>query len=424
MKYAPYPKYKDSGVEWLGDVPVGWEVLSLCRLFCVKSGDMTTSTDLLDEGFQVFGGNGFRGFFDNWNTEKGTIIIGRYGALCGNIKISPERIWATEHAFRVFPYMFFHTNFIAFFLEHLNLNRLSARAAQPGLNSEMVRGHLVAFPSHPEQQTIAAFLDQQCGHIDSLIEKKRRMLDLLDEKRRALITQAVTRGLDPTVPMKDSGVEWLGMVPVGWEVLKLAIVAQLQGGFAFNANNFRSAGVPVVRMNNLKRGCLDISEAVFIDETDCIASVALQPNDILFGMSGSIGDTGSLGNFAIVAKNDLPAQLNQRVGRFLCNARNIVPDYIVFFIQSSFFYRQILLYTTGTAQFNVSSKQVESCTIPLPPLPEQQAIADYLDSQTAALDKQRKSIETSIELLREYRASLITHTVTGKIDVRNFSPAQ
>lgn len=192
----PSVPMKDSGVEWLGMVPAGWEIFSLRRLFCVKSGDMTTSTDLLDEGFQVFGGNGFRGYFDRWNTGKGVIIIGRYGALCGNIKISPDKIWATEHAFRVFPFMNFDIHFMAFFLEHLNLNRLSARAAQPGLNSEMVRDHFIAFPPLHEQQAIADYLDAQCAAMDSQRKSLEKSIELLREYRSSLITHAVTGKID------------------------------------------------------------------------------------------------------------------------------------------------------------------------------------------------------------------------------------
>ncbi|MTJ93770.1 MAG: restriction endonuclease subunit S [Desulfovibrio sp.] len=192
----PTVPMKNSGVEWLGMVPEGWEIFSLRRLFCVKSGDMTTSTDLFDEGFQVFGGNGFRGYFDKWNTNKGVIIIGRYGALCGNIKISPDRIWATEHAFRVVPFMVFNVHFMAFFLEHLNLNRLSTRAAQPGLNSEMVRNHLIALPPLPEQQAIADYLDAQCAAMDSQRENLEKSIELLREYRASLITHAVTGKID------------------------------------------------------------------------------------------------------------------------------------------------------------------------------------------------------------------------------------
>ena len=113
MKRQPYPKYKPSGVEWLGEIPEGWKVLSLRRYLRVSSGDMISIDNFQEEGYPVFGGNGFRGYTDRWNTETNTIIIGRYGALCGNVRLTEEQIWATEHAFRVIPLTTFDAKFLA-----------------------------------------------------------------------------------------------------------------------------------------------------------------------------------------------------------------------------------------------------------------------------------------------------------------------
>ena len=174
---------------------------------------MISASEFCSEGYPVFGGNGFRGFTNKWNTEANTIIIGRYGALCGNVRLTDRRIWATEHALRVIPLASFDTLYFTYLIDSLDLNRLSARTAQPGLNSDMVRNNTVAVPPIPEQRAITAFLDRETGRIDRLIEKKQRQVELLQEKRTALISHAVTKGLDPNAKMKGSGIEWLGEIP-------------------------------------------------------------------------------------------------------------------------------------------------------------------------------------------------------------------
>ena len=152
-------------------------------------------------------------------------------------------------------------------------------------------------------------------------------------------------------------------------------------------NNFGFEGVPVVRMNNLGRGNLDLSEAARISPTFCNGRVALKAGDLLWGMSGSVGETGSLGNYVWFAElRYLPCQLNQRVGRFITCDDRIAIDLVEWIIQSKQFYEQILLLVTGTAQFNVSPEQVQSCIVAFPPLPEQTAIATFLDRETGKID--------------------------------------
>lgn len=211
---------------------------------------------------------------------------------------------------------------------------------------------------------------------------------------------------------KPSGVEWLGDVPEHWEVKKLGYEAYLQGGYAFASEKFDSEGVPVVRMNNLKRGVLDTSEASCVAPENCLGDFALAEGDLLWGMSGSIGETGSLGNFARVRACDLPAQLNQRVGRFCTVGESIALGFLTYVIQTKFFYDQILLRVTGTAQFNVSSEQVQSAKMPFPHVSEQVAIAAFLDWETGRVDRLVAKKRELIERLKEKRTALISRTVT------------
>lgn len=171
-------------------------------------------------------------------------------------------------------------------------------------------------------------------------------------------------------------------------------------------------------MNNLNRGKLDLSESVRIPETAINSTVALSQGDIVWGMSGSIGETGSLGNFAVVSAEDIPSQLNQRVGRFILNPARMNAKFLEIWIQSYPFCQQILLAVTGTAQFNVSAEQVQSTMIAFPALNEQQQITERVTSIMGGFEGLISEVQSALSLLQERRAALISAAVTGKIDVR------
>jgi len=196
-----------------------WANVRLKYLAKMKSGKGITSDEIKDEGpFPVYGGNGIRGFSKNYTHSGSHVLIGRQGALCGNVHLANGSFWASEHAVVASPENCHQPRWLAYVLSSLNLNQYSVSAAQPGLAVDRIRELTVRVPDAPVQNAIAAFLDRKTQAIDALIRKKERLIELLQEKRQALITRAVTKGLDPSVPMKDSGVEWLGEIPAHWEV--------------------------------------------------------------------------------------------------------------------------------------------------------------------------------------------------------------
>ena len=227
--FSPPSTYKDSGVEWLGEVPEHWEATALKRLAFLKSGESINSIDIEEEGqYPVYGGNGRRGYTPAFTHEGTFALIGRQGALCGNINYAEGRFWASEHAIVITPRVPLATRWLGELLRAMNLNQYSISAAQPGLSVEMVANLRVPRPSYPEQSAIATFLDREIAKIDALVAEYRTLIELLKEKRQAIISHAVTKGLDPTVPMKGSGVEWLGEVPEHWEI---APIKHVTGSF-------------------------------------------------------------------------------------------------------------------------------------------------------------------------------------------------
>lgn len=467
MKLKPYPKTKPSGVQWLGDVPEHWEVdrakWSTIGCFngvwgdepngendvvCVRVADFDRGSLLVVDQPPTMRAVE-AGQLKSRKLKRKDLLIEKSGggekqlvgcvvyfdhdfsAVCSNfvarmpvVSEQDARFWSYVHA--------------ALYAGRLNYPAIKQTTGIQNLDSSAYLDTPAPFPPTEEQRTIAAYLDRETGRIDELVGKKRDLIERLKEKRTALISRTVTRGLPADLPpetlaklkavagqklplnppLKPSGIDWLGDVPEHWDAKKLGYGAWLQGGYAFASDKFDTEGVPVIRMNNLKRGVLDTSQASCVAPEHCLDAFALEEGDLLWGMSGSIGETGSLGNFARVRQCDLPAQLNQRVGRFQVLGDEAALDFITYIIQTKFFYDQILLFVTGTAQFNVSSAQVQSAFMPFPPLPEQRAIAAYLDEETAKLDALVAKVETAIERLQEYRTALITAAVTGKIDVR------
>ena len=197
MSFPRYPAYKPSGVEWLGEVPEHWGILPVKRLASLQSGTGITSDSISEDAtYPVFGGNGVRGFSDSFNHE----------------------FWASEHAVVVSPAKHCEVRWLGETLRAMNLNQYSTSAAQPGLSVEMINTLMVPCPPQKEQAAIATFLDHETAKIDALIAEQQRLIELLQEKRQAVISHAVTKGLNPDAPMKDSEVEWLGEVPEHWEV--------------------------------------------------------------------------------------------------------------------------------------------------------------------------------------------------------------
>ena len=286
-----------------------------------------------------------------------------------------------------------------------------------GLNSSIIKDVWIGLPDRAMQAEVIRLADAATGKIDQLVGLRRRQMELLQEQRAALIQQAVTRGINPKVPLKDSGIPWLGMIPRHWEIIRLGRLAHLQGGYAFDSRDFVDEGIPVIRMNNLKRGELDVSESVKVAPEKSLAPFAIKSGDVLLGMSGSIGETGSLGNYAFVSDEQLPLQLNQRVGRFIVHNSKLSTLFVRLLVQSNAFAEQIMLSVTGTAQFNISGQQVESVVIAVPPKTEQKQIVDYVEHASSRLVGLSQSYARQIELLGEYRAALIHEAVTGQTAV-------
>lgn len=381
------------------------------RVMKLKSGDFITAQEIEAEGaYPVYGGNGLRGFTDRWNTEGPIALIGRQGAHCGNVHIAPAKCWVSEHAFRCLPEKDYSVNFIRYALETLSLNQHSVSAAQPGLSTDNLKSLPIPFPPIEIQRSIAAFLDDKTAQIDGLIARKQALLERLAEKRQAIITQAVTKGLNPAAPMKDSGIDWLGQIPAHWEVKRLKFVGDTILGLTYSPFDVvnEGEGKLVLRSSNVQNGKLEWGDNVFVQ--------ADVPNDLIV-QTGDILICSRNGSRALIGKNAVITDeyAGQTFGAFMTVFRTPMHRFIHLVLNSELFTYQSGRFMTSTIN-QLTINAIKDFGVPIPPAGEQQEIADAVHRQLALLDRVADDVKTSTAKLAEYRTALIIAAVTGQIE--------
>lgn len=421
-KYKPYPAYKPSGVEWIGEIPEGWAVRKVkytAPTQSIKSKNNEYKVALENiEGFSgrfieteaSFDGEGIA--FDN-----NSILYGKLRPyLCKVFLPKQSGICVSEFLVLVPNNKLSEKKFIFYFLlSYLFtdiINGATFGSKMPRADWKIVGNFMLTLPPLPEQQAIADFLDRETARINGIVEKQTRMIELLKEKRYALITQAVTKGLDPKAKMKPSGVEWLGKIPEHWEIRKLKFCANVVLGKMICTNPQQGMFLkPYLKSRNISW------EKVIVDDVDEmyfypfeLELYRLKKNDVLVSEGGEVGKT---------------CIWNDEIKE--CYIQNSVHKVTCF----EYCYHKYLLYLFVSLGKNnvfqnivnqvsighLTKEKLVKLLIVLPPFTEQQGIADFLDRETTMGDKLIEKIEKQIELLNEYRQSLITSAVTGKIDV-------
>ncbi len=273
---------------------------------------------------------------------------------------------------------------------------------------------LCSLPPLPEQRAIAAFLDERTARLDAAAAEYRRLADLLREHRAALISHAVTQGLDPDVPCKESGIEWLGEIPAHWEVMPLKYVCRESALYGANlpATEYISDGVRFLRTTDIDdAGNLSSEDAVYVDRA-LVKEYILQDGDLLLSRSGTVGRS-----FVYRSQYGECAYAGYLVG-FRLNQTSLLPQFAFYFTKTSQFLEWLNLAMISSTIGNVNGQKYANMPIASPSLPEQRAIAAYLDRETARIDAALDEIDAAIGHLAEYRAALIAAAVTGKINVQ------
>jgi len=276
-------------------------------------------------------------------------------------------------------------------------------------------------PPDEEQQTIVRFLDFKTAQIDALIAKKKELLDKLAEKRTALISHAVTKGLDPSVPMKDSGVAWLGNIPANWDIGQFSHFIFFQEGPGIMAVDFHDSGVPLLRIHNVQNEVVSLDGCNYLDPEKVKVKWAhfrLRTGDLLISCSASTGLVSE------VDSNSEGAVAYTGIIRLNAARPEISKEFIKVLVGSSLFFEQIAVLKTGTTLQHFGPAHLRRMFITLPPINEQIEIVSYIKNECSLIDAQSKKMQVAIDLLTEYRSALITNAVTGKMDVRGFEIPQ
>ncbi len=411
----PYPDYKPSGVEWLGEIPAHWEVRRLKQVCRFAYGD-SLSGESREGNVPVYGSNGQIGGYTVANTEAPCIIIGRKGSF-GKVTYVDRTAFAIDTTFFI-DNRFTQANirWLSVALPLLGLDAVSHDSAVPGLNRNAAYESAIPLPPLPEQRAIVRYLDHVDERIRGYVSAKERLIALLEEERQAVIHRAVTRGLDPNVRLKPSGVEWLGDVPAHWDRCRLRNVVSVVTTGSRGWSSFASDTGPLfIRVANLSRDSLqlrfDDTVRLNLPETSEVTRTRIQAGDLLVSVTAYIGSVG-------LAPEDIEeAYVSQHVARCqpLPGSSSRWLGYVLLSTVGQT-HGQISLY--GGTKDGLSLDDVKDYQILLPPLSEQAAIVKHLDSATADIDAAIGRARRQIELLHEYRTRLIADVVTGKLDVR------
>ena len=425
MSFPKYPEYKDSGVEWLGEVPAKWHVARAFHLgFDIKTGKVDVNIQE-EEGVYPF-------FTCSRDAKKANQFSFDCEALlvAGNGEVGYTQYYNGK--FEAYQRTYVISNFggaSARFLRYHFMENLVASVKGKSIGSVIqfitlgdLRDFPVPVPSKEEQTQIAHFLDNETARIDALIEEQQRLIELLKEKRQAVISQAVTKGLAPTVPMKDSGVEWLGEVPAHWNVGTLRWYATIQGGVAKGKDyeGRETVVMPYLRVANVQNGYVDLAEVkeIAVLESE-VERYRLRAGDVLMNEGG---DNDKLGRGTVWQAQIDPCLHQNHVFAIRPNGL-LRAEWLAAFTQAeqarTYFY---LNSKQSTNLASISASNVMSLALPIPSEKEQLEILTYLEADRIRHEELTAVAVSTVELLQERRSALISAAVTGKIDVRGWQP--
>jgi len=405
-----YNNYKDSDIDWLLDeIPSHWETKRIKDLCKMQSGFYISANDFKDEGFPIYGGNGFRGFSEDYNHDGEYTLVGRQGALCGNINYVKGKFWATEHAIVVYEKKGVNKFWFGELLRLMNLNQYSLSAAQPGLSVEKIKRLKLPFiPSLKEQTQIANYLDAKTSAIDKKVTLLQKKIKHYKAYRKTLINETVTKGLD-----NDTS-NWISFRLKDIGYLYSGLSGKSGNDFNQDKNPNNRGFIPFTNIANNTYLNKNHLGTVVIEENENQNQV--KKNDIFFLMSSEGYE--DIGKSAVLIADIKETYLNSFCKGFRITNNKCEASFINYLLLSDSYRQEMLVEGKGFTRINLKMEKVNNFSIVIPPTKkEQQQIAIYLDTKTSTIDKIVKNIKTQIATLKELRKTLINEVVTGKVKV-------
>lgn len=441
MVLPEYPDYKESGIDWLGKIPIGWASFSAKRKFKIlngstpKTGESSywdgdivwiTPADFSDAENGYLGDSarkitleGVRSCGTSIVPASSIVVTNRApigqvvqadGDLCTNQGCKALCKDANDVVFRFYYY--------SLLVNAEKLNSLGLGTTFMELSSSALGMFKFPLPPIEEQTQIANFLDYKTAQIDQLIEKKKVLIEKLNEKRMAVITQAVTKGLNPDVPMRDSEVEWLGDVPAHWQLRKLRFLGKCQNGINIGGEHFGS-GFPFVSYGDVynNRGLPICVNGLVESSEEDRRTYTVENGDVFFTRTSETVE--EIGITSVCSKTIPDSVFAGFLIRFRPEPAILANDYSMYYFQNSklraFFVKEMNLVTRAS----LSQDLLKNLPVLLPPIDEQIEISNYLENHLTRINNMIKASQKAVSRLTEYRVALITAAVTGKIDVRS-----
>jgi type I restriction enzyme S subunit len=433
-----YETYKDSGIEWIGEIPGHWAKSRLAFNGEFYKGKGVSKADLSIDGLPVILYGDIYTKYNlktehlvrhisvevaekSFSIERGDLLFAASGETPDDIGkcicYLGEGVAYASGDVIVFRQKLNDSIFLSYLFNSYKVNEQKAKLSKGEIVVHIYSGQLrdIRFPLPPqkEQTAIAHYLDRKTAAIDKLIADKKRLLELYEEEKTAIINQAVTKGINPDAPMKDSGIEWLGEIPEHWEVIPITKYLESIVDYRGRTPNKQNQGLFLVTARNIKNRKIDYSlSEEFVDEEDA--------QNLLNRGKPMIGDVlftteAPLGEVANIDREDIA--LAQRIIKFRGRTDVLDNYYLMFFMSSDCFRQDLYSYSTGSTAIGIKASKLHHLRCLLPPIFEQISIVHHIETECARIDAKKSKTQKLIELLSEYRTALISEVVTGKIKV-------
>jgi type I restriction enzyme S subunit len=420
-----YESYKDSGTEWIGEIPSYWESKRFKYLFDLIS--TKTNNNLLKVGLENV--ESWTGKFTETDSEfegegihfiKNDILFGKLRPYLAKALLCDFEGQAVGDFFvfrcknEIMSHFAINLILSARFIDYVNGSTFGSK--MPRASWDFISNLIVPIPPIAEQYNISTYLDKKTSEIDVLIGNKKKLLELYEEEKRAIINQAATKGITPGVKMKDSGIQWFGGIPENWEIKQIKhLVSKVGSGVtpSGGASVYQTIGIPLLRSQNIHFDGLKLDDVAFITEEmhKKMDNSKVLPGDVLLNITGA-----SIGRTFYADRSLGQANVNQHVC-ILRPTKDIETKYLYYILRSDIGQRQIESEQTGSGREGLNFAALKDFSIPIAPKKEQLAVVHYLEQECSRLDAKISKATKEVDLLTEYRTTLISEVVMGKIKV-------
>ena len=410
---------KDSSVEWIGEIPAHWSPIRFRFVAKITTGNQDTQNADPDGEYPFYVRSPIVERCNNYTFDGKGILMAGDGAGAGRVFHLVDGKYAVhQRVYRFYDFKYMDPVLLKYYLENLFATVMdygSAKTTVPSVRLPMIQDFVVCVPPKKEQDNIVAVLNEKCAQVGSLISNVQAQIEKLKAYKQSLITEVVTKGLDPTVPMKDSGFEWIGEIPAHWEITrKLAFVTTegISYGIVKLFDPDDVNGVKVLRCSDVLEGWIkpDNIRTVMQEVSNEYARTILSGGEVVVNVRGS------LGGCAVVPKTMAGYNIAREVAKIALND-SMCNRYVMYYLLSRCFVEYRTSRLSGSVYVGLNIELLSSCPLPNPDLAEQTAIADYLDEKCSQIDRLIAIKQAKIEKLEQYKHSLIYECVTGKREV-------